>query len=324
MELVRGLHNLNDQHYGCVLTIGKFDGVHLGHKAVLKQVIQKAKALNVPATVMVFEPQPEEFFAPHKAPARLTRLREKYSLLRELGVDRLICMKFDSKFSSQSAAYFVEHLLVKKLGVKYLVVGDDFRFGKGRVGDFAMLKAAGEQFGFDVVDTKSLQLKDARVSSSLIRDALQSADFERVKAYLGRPYSISGKVIHGQKLGRSIGFPTANIPLLRCTVPVSGVFAVVVKVLCEHVTRNDADTDPRTFLGVANVGKRPTVNGDKPQLEVHIFDLNADLYGKNLTVELHHKIRDEVKFASFEALKEQISLDADTARKWLAQPNVEK
>ncbi|MCY7295941.1 bifunctional riboflavin kinase/FAD synthetase [Alteromonas sp. a30] len=319
MELVRGLHNLNRHHYECVLTIGKFDGIHLGHQAVLKQVIQKARALNVPATVMVFEPQPEEFFAPSKAPARLTRLREKYTLLRELGVDRLICVKFDKKFSSQSAEYFVEHLLVNKLGVKYLVVGDDFRFGKGRVGDFAMLKQAGEQFGFDVVDTKSLQFEDARVSSSVVREALQQADFARVKAYLGRPYSISGKVIHGQKLGRSIGFPTANIPLLRCTVPVSGVFAVVVKMLSTRVTKDDADSDERTFLGVANVGKRPTVNGDKPQLEVHIFDLEADLYGKNLMVELHHKIRDEKKFDSFNMLKEQIILDAETAKKWLSQ-----
>lgn len=319
MELVRGLHNLNGRHYGCVLTIGKFDGIHLGHQEVLKQVIQKARELGVPATVMVFEPQPEEVFAPDKAPARLTRLREKYTLLQELGVDRLLCVKFDRKFASQSAEYFVENLLVNKLGVKYLVVGDDFRFGKGRVGDFNMLKTAGEQFNFEVVDTRSLKLQEARVSSSAIRDALREADLQKVKAYLGRPYSISGKVVHGEKRGRSIGFPTANLPLLRCNTPVSGVFAVVVRILCEHVTRNSADTDNSEFWGVANIGHRPTVDGIKPQLEAHIFDFSEQLYGKNLVVELRHKIRDEQKFESFDALKEQIILDADAAKNWLTE-----
>ena len=317
LELVRGLHNLNGRHYGCVLTIGKFDGIHLGHQEVLKQVIQRARKLGVPATVMVFEPQPEEVFAPDKAPARLTRLREKYTLLQGLGVDRLLCVKFDRKFASQSAEFFVENLLVNKLGVKYLVVGDDFRFGKGRVGDFSMLKAAGEKFDFDVVDTRSLKLQEARVSSSAIRKALREADLEKVEAYLGRPYSISGKVIHGEKRGRSIGFPTANLPLLRCNTPVSGVFAVVVRILCEHVTRNSADTDNSEFWGVANIGHRPTVEGIKPQLEVHIFDFCEQLYGKNLVVELRHKIRDEQKFESFDALKEQIILDADAAKNWL-------
>ncbi len=319
MELVRGLHNLNGRHNGCVLTIGKFDGVHLGHQAVLKQVISKARELNVPATVMVFEPQPEELFSPDTAPARLTRLREKYTLLQALGVDRLICVKFDRKFANQSAEYFIENILVKRLGVKYLVVGDDFRFGKGRVGDFEMLKIAGHRFEFDVVDTRSLVLRDARVSSSTIREALQNADLKKAEAYLGRPYSISGKVIHGEKRGRSIGFPTANLPLLRCNTPVTGVFAVVVRILCEHVTRNSADTNESYFFGVANIGHRPTVKGIKPQLEVHIFDFDEMLYGKSLVVELHHKIRDERKFESFDALRIQIGLDAQAAKSWLTE-----
>lgn len=317
MELIRGLHNLNSSHNGCVLTIGKFDGVHLGHRAVLEQVIEKARELGVPSTVMVFEPQPEELFSPATAPARLSKLREKYTLLQELGVDRLVCVKFDRKFAAQEAGFFVEQLLVKQLGVKYLVVGDDFRFGRGRTGDFAMLLEAGKKFGFEVVDTASLKHKDNRISSSAIREALQNADLDKVTAFLGRPFSISGKVVHGDKRGRSIGFPTANVLLHRCNTPVSGVFAVVVRLVRDRVTRNTFVSEETRYFGVANVGNRPTVNGVRPQLEVHIFDFNDQLYGKNVVVELHHKIRDEQKFDSFELLKEQIVKDAETAKNWL-------
>lgn len=322
MELIRGLQNLHSRHVGCVLTIGKFDGVHLGHQAVIRKVLVKARELGVPSSVMVFEPQPEEVFSPDTAPARLTKLREKYLLLRELGLERLICARFDKKFASQSAEHFIESLLVDKLGVKYLVVGDDFRFGKGRVGDFAMLQAAGERFGFEVVDTRSLMLAECRVSSSAIREALEKDDLPTVASYLGRHYSISGKVIHGQKRGRGIGFPTANLPLHRCNSPVSGVYAVVVSVPEESSLNEEAQSGQRKttlYHGVANIGHRPTVNGTKPQLEVHIFDFEGWLYGKNLSVEIRHKIREEKKFESFEALKDQIALDAGTAKTWLQQ-----
>lgn len=314
LELVRGLQNLHSRHVGCVLTIGKFDGVHLGHQAVIRKVLIKARELGVPSSVLLFEPQPEEVFSPDTAPARLTKLREKYLLLRELGLERLICAKFDKKFASQTAEHFIEELLVGKLGVKYLVVGDDFRFGKGRVGNFAMLQQAGARFGFEVVDTRSLMLAECRVSSSAIRTALANDDLKTVASYLGRQYSISGKVIHGQKRGRGIGFPTANLPLHRCRSPVSGVYAVVVS-----VPGRTPQDKPITYHGVANIGHRPTVNGTKPQLEVHIFDFEDWLYGKNLSVELRHKIREEKKFASFEALKDQIALDAGTAKTWLEQ-----
>ena len=215
MELVHGLHNLRDKHRGCVLTIGKFDGVHLGHKAVLSQLIEQARQRNLPATVMVFEPQPEEVFFPDSAPARLSTLRDKYEALSAIGIDRLICVKFNPTFASQSPQTFTEDLLVDTLGVKFLVVGDDFRFGKQRAGDFDMLVAAGERHGFSVVNTKSMRMADCRVSSTAIREALQQGDFEQANAMLGSPFCITGKVVHGEKRGRTIGFPTANVLLKR-------------------------------------------------------------------------------------------------------------
>lgn len=306
MELIRGLNNIRGKHKGCVLTIGKFDGVHLGHQAVLSKLVAKARQLNLPATVMVFEPQPEEVFSPETAPARLSRLRDKYIELQKLGVDRLLCIKFDRRFANYSAEYFVEQLLVAKLGIKYLVVGDDFRFGKNRVGDFTMLRHEGLKCGFDVVSTDSFRVKDCRISSTAVRAALAEDDFVLAESMLGRDYSIAGKVLHGDKKGRTIGFPTANLLLKRCKVPVHGVFAVMVEVQGDK------------YAGVANIGTRPTINGKRSQLEVHIFNFSADLYGKFITVALKHKIRDEIKFDSFEQLQQQIMKDAEQAKKLLA------
>lgn len=306
MELIRGMHNIRDKHKGCVLTIGKFDGVHLGHQAVISNLVNKARELSLPSTVMVFEPQPEEVFAPDRAPARLSRLRDKYSQLKALGVDRLLCVKFDKQFASQSAEFFVEELLVAKLGVKFLVVGDDFRFGKGRTGDFDMLLAEGEKCGFTVVSTDSFRLKSCRISSTAIRAALADNDFAQAEQMLGRPFAISGKVIHGDKKGRTIGFPTANVLLKRCKTPVNGVFAVTVLV------------NGRLHKGVANIGTRPTVNGQRSQLEVHIFDFTGNLYGTFISVQLVAKLREEMRFDSFEQLKQQILSDADHARELMS------
>lgn len=302
MELVRGLHNIRQRHKGCVLTIGKFDGVHLGHQAVLSNLIQKARELSLPATVMVFEPQPEEVFAPERAPARLSRLRDKYHALEALGVDRLLCIQFNSRFANFSAQHFVEDLLVDKLGIQFLVVGDDFRFGKGRAGDFNMLVEEGHQCGFTVVSTDSFRIQDCRISSTEIRQVLARDDFPQAQAMLGRPFAITGKVVHGDKKGRTIGFPTANVLLKRCTTPVTGVFAVQVQVNGER------------FAGVANVGKRPTVNGRRSQLEVHLFDFEGDIYGRFISVELRVKLRDEARFDSFVQLQQQIKRDARQAR----------
>ncbi|MEZ9229809.1 bifunctional riboflavin kinase/FAD synthetase [Vibrio amylolyticus] len=308
MELIRGIHNIKSQHKGCVLTIGNFDGVHLGHQQVLEQVSQKAIDLKLPSVVMTFEPQPRELFRPERAPARLTRLRDKFVQLSKLNLDRLLCVNFNNYFASLTAEAFIRDLLVTKLGVKYLVVGDDFCFGKGRTGDFAMLQEAGDKFGFQVVSTKSFCLQEQRVSSTAIRNALANDSLAVASDMLGRDYSISGRVSHGRKLGRTIGFPTANIPLKRCVSPVSGVYVVEALGLGN-----------KRIGGVANIGQRPTVNGVRQQLEVHLFDFEGNLYGQQLEVVLLHKLRDEHKFESFEQLKQQIELDAEAARVWLLQ-----
>ena len=308
MELIRGIHNIQPHHKGCVLTIGNFDGVHLGHQEVLRRVDSQAKKLGVPSVVMTFEPQPMELFLGHKAPARLTRLRDKYAQIRTLGIDRLLCVSFNKKLANLAADQFIADLLVKKLGVKFLVVGDDFCFGRDRAGDFSMLQKAGKQYGFDVVSTQSFCLKSIRVSSTEVRKALVQNQLSLVSQMLGRRYSISGRVSHGRKIGRTLGFPTANVPLKRNVSPISGVYIVEVYGI------NDSPIG-----GVANIGHRPTVNGKKQQLEVHLFDFNADLYGKQIEIVLLSKLRDEKKFESFELLKQQIKLDAEAARVWLRQ-----
>lgn len=308
MELIRGIHNIKPRHKGCVLTIGNFDGVHLGHQQVLKQVSQQAQKMGLPTMVMTFEPQPMEFFARNKAPARLTRLRDKIVQLEKLDIQRLLCVNFNANFSSMSAEGFIRDLVVAQLDVKFLVVGDDFCFGKGRKGNFEMLKSAGEEFGFEVVSTQSFKMDQLRVSSTAIREALATDNFSHAEKMLGRPYSINGRVSHGRKLGRTIGFPTANIPLKRCVSPVSGVYVVEVNGI-----------DGSVYGGVANIGQRPTVDGIRQQLEVHLFDFNSNLYGKQLEVSLLHKLRDEIKFDSLDALTAQIELDAEAARVWLRQ-----
>ncbi|SON50534.1 bifunctional riboflavin kinase/FAD synthetase [Vibrio tapetis] len=310
MELIRGIHNIQPRHKGCVLTIGNFDGVHLGHQQVLRQVSDKANQLGLPAVVMTFEPQPMEFFVGNKAPARLTRLRDKLTQLDKLSIERLLCVNFNASFADLTAERFIGDLLVRQLGVRFLVVGDDFCFGKGRQGNFEMLQQAGIKYGFEVVSTQSFCVQDMRVSSTEIRQALAGNDLKLASELLGRSYSISGRVSHGRKLGRTIGFPTANIPLKRCVSPVSGVYVV------------QASFEDRVAVGgVANIGQRPTVEGVRQQLEVHLFDFQQDLYGKALQVSLLHKLRDEQKFESFDALKAQIELDAEAARVWLRQLN---
>jgi riboflavin kinase/FMN adenylyltransferase len=305
MQLVRGIHNIQLGDHGCVLTIGNFDGVHKGHQRVISALVAKAKALNCMSAVLVFEPQPQELFAPDKAPARLCRLRDKYALLAELGVQRLICVNFNMKFASQSAEQFIEHLLVEKLGIKHLIVGDDFHFGKNRIGDFTMLAQAGKKFGFEVTDTASCKMENCRVSSTAIRHALEQDNLADVENMLGRPYSIIGRVFHGDKRGRQLGFPTANVLLKRRKSPLSGVFAVKVK------------TVEGTFNGVANIGARPTINGVRQQLEVHIFNFNNDIYGQCIEVIIIKKLRQVMKFDDLNALTAQIKLDSEQAKQVL-------
>ncbi|MFV9669107.1 bifunctional riboflavin kinase/FAD synthetase [Pantoea sp. ARC607] len=303
MKFIRGIHNLNEQHRGCVLTIGNFDGVHRGHQALISRLCEEGRRLNLPVVVMVFEPQPLELFAGDKAPARLTRLRDKLRYMAEAGVDSVLCVRFDRRFAALSAQRFISDLLVEKLDVKYLAVGDDFRFGAGRQGDFPLLQKAGAEYGFDVVSTETFCDGGKRISSTAVRQALAADDLALAQSLLGHPFTISGRVVHGDALGRTLGFPTANLPLRRSVSPVKGVYAVEVRGLT-----------PEPLPGVANIGTRPTVKGLRQQLEVHLLDINMDLYGRHIDVVLKQKIRNEQRFASLEALKEQIADDVVTAR----------
>lgn len=310
MQLVRGLHNLKPALRGCVATIGNFDGVHRGHQAILQRLRERAAELQLPSCVVIFEPQPREFFAPDNAPVRLSRLRDKLELLAAAGVDRVLCLAFNRRLRELSAADFVRTVLVEGLGVQHLEVGDDFRFGCDRAGDFPFLEQAGKQFGFSVEDAITIELDGERVSSTRVRNAAQVADFALVEQLLGRPFSISGRVLHGQKLGRQLGTPTANVQLKRRRAPLNGVYLVSVEL------------DGRVQPGVANIGMRPTVAGDgRAHLEVHLLDFAGDLYGRRLTVVFHQKLRDEQRFASLEALKAAIDADIASARAYWQRAN---
>lgn len=312
MELIRGLQNIRPEHHGCVATIGNFDGVHLGHQAVLGQLAEKAAELNLPTTLVTFEPQPMEYFAPDKVPARLTRFREKITALQRYSVNRVCCLSFNAKLANLSAADFIEQILVKKLGVKYLVVGDDFCFGKNRSGTFATLLAAGEKYGFQVVSMHTFNIDDERVSSTRIRHALEAGNMNAAEQLLGRRYRMSGRVAHGEKLGRELGFPTANIHLHRHASPVQGIFVVEVFGL------DDLSQSSQPLKGVASVGTRPTVNQTKALLEVFLFDFDQDIYGRHLQVSFLKKLRDEEKYDSIEALTDQIQLDVEQAQAYFA------
>jgi len=310
MQLVRGLHNLKPAPRGCVATIGNFDGVHRGHQAILQRLRERAAELQLPSCVVIFEPQPREFFGPDNAPVRLSRLRDKLELLAAAGVDRVLCLAFNRRLRELSAADFVRTVLVDGLGVQHLEVGDDFRFGCDRAGDFPFLEQAGKQFGFSVEDAITIELDGDRVSSTRVRNAAQVADFALAEQLLGRPFSISGRVLHGQKLGRQLGTPTANVQLKRRRAPLNGVYLVSVEL------------DGRVQPGVANIGMRPTVAGDgRAHLEVHLLDFAGDLYGRRLTVVFHQKLRDEQRFASLEALKAAIDADIASARAYWQRAN---
>ena len=307
MTFIRGLHNLQPGEKKSVVTIGSFDGVHIGHQAILQQLKQAAERLQLPSVVMTFEPQPREYFSTERAPARLMRLREKLHTLLDFGIDHVVCLKFNRQLRNLSAEDFIDRVLVQGLAVDYLIVGDDFRFGCDRSGDFAMLTERGAQCGFEVMDTATVEADGKRVSSTLVREVVERGDFAKAAELLGRPFSISGVVGFGQQLGRRMGFPTANVQLNRFSAPLSGVFAVRVNV---------AGT---IYNGAANVGFRPTV-GDfpKPILEVHLLDFDGDLYGQQISVEFVHKIREETKFASVEKLIATIERDVEIIRQWFS------
>ena len=303
-----GFAKLRAEAEPCVATIGSFDGVHRGHKKLITGLKEKAAELKVPSLVMLFEPQPHEFFAKADALPRLMRLREKVEALLELGVDKVLCVKFSRAFRSLTADEFVRQILVATLNVKHLVVGDDFRFGCDRAGDFSMLEAASRQFGFSLEDTRTQLCEGERISSTRIRKQLAAGDLQQAKQLLGRGYSMSGRVIHGQKLGRELGFPTVNVEIARrYSTPLTGVFAVNVILL----------DSSETLPSVANIGVRPTIEKRiKPVLEAHILDREIDLYGQRIKIEFLEKLRDEVKFDSLDALKKQIAQDVIRANNY--------
>ncbi len=302
MTLIRGLNSLSRAQTPSVVSIGNYDGVHLGHQHVIATLLEHSERLAVPSTVITFEPLAKEFFAPNSVP-RLTTVEERAQLLFQQGVDQVLCIDFNTNFASYAPIDFIQDVLINGLAIKHLCVGDDFRFGKDRAGDFALLCSVGAEQGFDVTAHDTFELENMRVSSGRIRAALAIGDFALAEKLLGRPYSIAGEVSKGQQLGRTINYPTANIVLPEMLMPVSGVFAVSTKL--ENEGR---------FVGVANIGNRPTVDGKENRLEVHIFDFDHDIYGQHIEVCLVEKIRDELKFDSFEALKAQIQKDAARAR----------
>ena len=307
MELIRGLHNLRPEHHGCVATIGNFDGVHLGHQAVIGQLAEKADELCQPSVVITFEPQPQEYFVLHNAPPRLTRLREKVHALRRYAIDRMLCLPFNRKLAAMPYQDFIRQVLVEGLGVKYLVVGDDFRFGRERQGTFEKLQQAGAEYGFQVVNMHTFSIGDERVSSTRIRSALTQGNMAMAAQLLGRDYRMSGRVAHGEKLGRELGYPTANIHLHRKVSPLHGIYAVEVFGL---------DVEP--IEGVASIGTRPTVDGTKTILEVYMFDFNQSIYGRHIQVSFLSKLRDEERFDSLDALKLQIQKDVEEAQAFFA------
>ncbi|MFZ1547449.1 MAG: bifunctional riboflavin kinase/FAD synthetase [Candidatus Nitrotoga sp.] len=306
MLIFRGLHSTGQTPVA--LTIGNFDGVHLGHQALLMQLRMAAQQLGLPTAVLVFEPHPREFFTPQEAPVRLTSMREKLEFFATLDVDRVYVCRFNSSFAQMSAVNFI-HALSDKLAAKFVLIGDDFRFGNQRGGDIALMEKIGGQQGLKVEVMHRVSHNNVRISSTAVRAALGKGDLRAAQRYLGRPYSISGRVVHGDGLGKQLGFPTANIQLKHNRPPLTGIFV-----------RGVQGDDLPQMHGVASLGVRPTVkqNG-KPVLEVHLFDFSGEIYNKHLRVDFLHKLRDEVKYLDLPSLTQQIELDVSNAKQWFIQ-----
>jgi len=307
MELIRGLHNVRAAHRGAAITIGTFDGVHVGHQEMIRRLREQARQLGVAATVLTFEPTPREYLDPARAPARLTTLRERLPLLDRAGADYCLLMRFDEHLRTVRGAEFVERLLVARLGVRHVLVGHDFRFGYKGEADAEALRRASTTSGFTLDVMPPVTIDGERVSSSGVRALLAARQLDRAAALLGRPYTMRGKVIVGERLGRQVGYPTANMRIDRRATPLTGIYAVRVRGAAEAA-----------LPGVASLGTRPTVDGRGLLLEAHIFDFDADLYGRRLEVEFAAYLREEIRFASVEALVEQMHDDAARARAALA------
>jgi riboflavin kinase/FMN adenylyltransferase len=304
MKLIRGLKNFPKLIKPCVLTIGNFDGVHVAHQKILQQVVSAAKKVNGISLVMIFEPTPQEFFLGKKAPARLTSLREKLIQFKSAKIDIVWLLNFNKNIAELSAEQFIQDIVLAKLNLQQLIIGDDFQFGKNRTGDFALLQKFAQQHDFALIRTTEITHEEGRISSTRIRQLLADGDLTNAAKLLGRPYTITGRVLHGAKRGRQLGFPTANIGLKRNVAPLSGVFAVIGR------------PAGRPHMGVANIGTRPTVDGTRTLLEVHLFDFNQEIYGQPIEVEFCHKLRPEQRFASLDELKAQIAQDVVDAKRF--------
>ncbi len=312
MRLIRGIYNLRPEHQGGVATIGNFDGVHRGHQAVIRQLSAEAERLGCDITVITFEPLPQDYFLGDKAPGRLTPLRDKFIALEKLGVEQMLCLPFNRRLAELSADDFIRQVLVDGLRIQSLVVGDDFRFGKNRSGDFALLARAGEQHGFAVQKTETFSEGGERISSSRIRALLEAGKIQKANQLLGRPYTMSGRVIEGDKRGREIGYPTANIRVGRRVSPLRGIFVVEVNGIADH-----------PLPGVCSIGTRPTVNYRGFLIEVHLLDFTGDLYGRRLEVVWLKKLRNEEKFASIDLMVRQIEKDEADARTFFQRRDAE-
>ncbi len=310
MELIRGIYNLGRCHKNCVATIGNFDGVHLGHQRLFQQLQESARKRNLPSCIVTFDPLPHEYFSRKEdIQSRLTYFREKIHAIAAFNPDRILLLRFNDTLANLSADSFVQDVLVKGLRVHHLIVGDDFRFGRHRHGDFQLLQAAAEQFDFSVSPTETFRVDDKRVSSTRIREYLKSGSLTQAAKLLGRPYSMEGRVVHGKQLGRTLGYPTANILLKRHKAAVHGIFVAQV------TTENQM-----TYQAMASLGERPTVDGGgETLLEVHLLDFDRDLYKQHLKTVFLHKIRDEEKFSSLEQLTDAIGADETLTRDWFKQ-----
>ena len=306
MTLLRGLHNLTAWKQPSVVTIGSFDGVHLGHQSILARLMEVGKQQDIATVAMIFEPQPQEFFTGVDAPIRLSPFRYKYHLLVSSGIDVVCCLRFNEALRQLTAQDFVDTVLIRGLCIRHLVVGDDFRFGCDRLGNFSFLLEAGKKSGFAVENSPTFSLMNARVSSSRVRQALAKKDVQLAARLLGRPFSIYGRVVHGQQLGRTIGTPTANVRFCAAKLPLKGVYVVTVTLSTKKIN------------GVANLGRRPTVSSGKELLEVHLLDFDQQIYGQYIKVEFWQFLRDEKQFDSIEALKQQIQKDISEAKQYLA------
>ena len=290
------------------ITIGNFDGVHLGHRAMIERVTRAARRLGIASCVMTFEPHPREFFAPDQAPTRLTSLREKLELLAGLGVDQTLVCRFDYDLARIAAQEFIDRILVQGMGARYVLVGDDFRFGARRLGDFDLLAASAASGGFEVERMQSVEVDGVRVSSTAVRERLAAGDLDGAARLLGRVYSITGRVVRGERLGRELGFPTANVRMHHNRPALMGIFAVEVVGL-----------GVRPVPGAASLGVRPTVHsGAVPVLEVHLFDFDRDIYGRRVQVRFLRKLRDEEKYPDLATLAAAIGRDVENAKAYFA------